>query len=37
MNLYKKCTEKLYSFSVIDAILASGNILRFRENLIHDN
>ena len=33
MNLYKKCTEKSYSFSVIDATLASDNPLCFRENL----
>ena len=33
MNLYKKCTEKPYSFLVTDATLASDNHLRFRENL----
>ena len=33
MNLYKKCTEKPYSFLVIDATLASDNHLRFRKNL----
>ena len=27
MNLYKKCTAKPYSFLVIDATLASNNIL----------
>ena len=32
MNLYKKCTEKLYSFLVIDATLASDNPSRFRKN-----
>ena len=31
MNLYKKCTAKLYSFSVIDATLASKNPLNFRK------
>ena len=34
MNLYKKCTEKLYSFFVIDTTLASDNSLRFRKNLV---
>ena len=34
MNLYKKCTEKPYSFLVIDATLASDNPLRFRKNLL---
>ena len=34
MNLYKKCTTKLYSFLVIDTILASDNFLRFRKNLL---
>ena len=33
MNLYKKCTEKPYSFLVTDATLASDNPLRFRKNL----
>ena len=33
MNLYKKCTAKPYFFLVIDAALASNNILRFRKNL----
>ena len=33
MNLYKKCTAKLYSFLVIDTILASNNASYFRENL----
>ena len=33
MNLYKKCTEKPYSFLVIDATLASDNLLGFRKNL----
>ena len=33
MNLYKKFTEKPYSFLVIDATVASDNPLRFRKNL----
>ena len=33
MNLYKKCTAKPYSFLVIDATLASDNLLRFGYNL----
>ena len=32
MNLYKKCTEKPYSFLVIDTTTESGNLLRFRKN-----
>ena len=34
MNLYKKCTEKPYSFLVINATLASDNPLRFGKNLL---
>ena len=34
MNLYKKCTEKPYSFLVIDATLASDNPLRFIKSLL---
>ena len=34
INFYKKCTEKPYCFSVIDAILASTNPSCFRENLL---
>ena len=34
MNLYKKCTEKQYSFLVIDSTLASDNPSRFRKNLL---
>ena len=34
MNLYKKCTGKLYSFPVIDTTLASDNPLLFRKNLL---
>ena len=33
INVYKKCTEKSYSFLVIDTTLASNNPLRFRMNL----
>ena len=31
MNLYKTCTEKPYSFFVIDNTLASDNSLHFRK------
>ena len=34
MDHYKKCTAKPYSFLVIDATLASDNLLHFRENLL---
>ena len=34
MNLYKKCTAKLYSYLVIDATLAADNTLRFRKNVL---
>ena len=34
LNLYRKCTEKTYSFLVIDTTLASDNPLRFRKNLL---
>ena len=34
MNLYKKCTAKPHSFSVIDTIFASDNLFRFRYNLL---
>ena len=34
MSLYKKCTEKPYSFLVIDTTLASDNPLHFRKNLL---
>ena len=34
MNIYKKCTEKQYSFIVIDTTLASDNSSRFRNNLL---
>ena len=34
INLYKKCTEKPYSFLVIDTTLASDNSSQFRKNLL---
>ena len=34
MNLYKKCTVKLYSFLVIDTTIESDIYLRFRKNLL---
>ena len=34
MNLYKKCAAKPYSFSVIDATLASDNPSCSRKNLL---
>ena len=34
INLYKKCTAKLYSFLVIDATLASDNPSGFSKNLL---
>ena len=33
MNIYKKCTAKLYSFLVNDTTLPSDDPLRFRKNL----
>ena len=33
INIYKKCTDKPYSFLVIDTTLPSNNLLRFRKNL----
>ena len=33
IKIYKKCTDKSYSFLVNDTALASGNPLRFRKNL----
>ena len=35
INVYKKCTSKLYSFLVNDTMLASDNPLRFRQNLFN--
>ena len=33
INIYEKCTDKPYSFLVIDTTLPSNNLLRFRKNL----
>ena len=33
IKIYRKCTDKPYSFSVIDTTLPSNNPLRFRKNL----
>ena len=33
INIYKKCTDKPYSFLVIDTTLLANNPLRFRKNL----
>ena len=33
IEVYRKCTDKLYSFLVIDNTLPSNNPLRFRKNL----
>ena len=33
IKIYKKCTDKQYSFLVNDTTLASGTPLRFRKNL----
>ena len=33
INIYKKCTDKPYSFLVNDTMLSSDNPLRFRKNL----
>ena len=33
IKIYKKCTDKPYSFLVSDTTLASDNSLRFRKNL----
>ena len=34
LNIYKKCTAKLYSFLLIDAILGSDNPLNSRKNIL---
>ena len=34
MNLHKRCTAKPYSFLANYTILASGNPLRFRKNVL---
>ena len=36
MNLCKKCTAKTYSFLVVDATFASGNLSRFKKNLLDE-
>ena len=33
MKIYKKCTDKPYSFLVNDTTLSSDDLLRFRKNL----
>ena len=33
IEIYRKCTDKPYSFLVIDTTLPSNNPLRFRKNL----
>ena len=33
IEIYRKCTDKPYSFLVIDTTLSSNNRLRFRKNL----
>ena len=33
IEIYRKCTDKQYSFLVIDTTLSSNNSLRFRKNL----
>ena len=33
IEIYRKCTDKPYSFLVIDTTLPSNNSLRFRKNL----
>ena len=33
IGIYRKCTDKPYSFLVIDTTLPSNNLLRFRKNL----
>ena len=33
INVYKKCTDKPYSFLVNDTTLATNYVLRFRKNL----
>ena len=37
MSPDKKCTAKRYTFLVIDATLASDDLLRFRKNLLEKN
>ena len=33
IEIYRKCTDKRYSFLVIDTTLPLNNLLRFRKNL----
>ena len=33
IEIYRKCTDKPYSFLVIDTTFSSNNSLRFRKNL----
>ena len=33
IEIYRKCTDKPYSFLVIDTTIPSNNLLRFRKNL----
>ena len=33
IEIYRKCTDKPYSYLVIDTTLSSNNSLRFRKNL----
>ena len=35
IKIYKKCTQKQFSFLVNDTTLASDNPLRFRKNLFN--
>ena len=37
MNLYKKCSAKLYSFLVISATRTSDKSLSFTENLLEEH
>ena len=34
MNVYRKCTNRPYSFLTIDTILSDNNPLRFRKNIL---
>ena len=37
IEIYRKCTDKSYSFLIIDTTLPSNNLLRFRKNLTITN
>ena len=37
IKIYRKCTDKPYSFLVINTTLPSNNLLRFRKDLIVTN